>query len=194
MRPIILTLFLIIILGCAKKEPDLSIPFIDQAIFKNARYIEVPLYSYTLNGKTYTFHGTSNDTISASDDNSIVHVIPYNFYDTLSNQPRFAWAKTGSKNVMVGIFNERISIDNEKQQIKNISAIVWAWNTGMSTGQEGAISFEDGCNVINGIIQYNKSPKPLTNGGRYILAIWAWDEYAERVAFSSREIPFIIEK
>ena len=136
MRPIIATLFLIIILGCAKKEPDLSVPFIDQAVFKNALYIQVPLYSYTANGKAYTFHGTSNDIISTSYNNSIIHVIPYNFYDTLSNRPPFGWAKTGSKNVMVGIFNERISVDNEKQQIKNINAIVWAWNTGMSTGQE----------------------------------------------------------
>jgi hypothetical protein len=64
----------------------------------------------------------------------------------------------------------------------------------MSTGQEGAISFENGCDVINGIIQYNRSPKPLENGSAYILAIWAWDESAEHVTFSSREIPFIVEK
>ena len=60
--------------------------------------------------------------------------------------------------------------------------------------RKGAISFENGCDVINGIIQYNSSPNPLKNGSAYILAIWAWDESAEHVAYSSREIPFIVEK
>lgn len=74
---------------------------------------------------------------------------------------------------MVAIFNERISIDYSTNQIENINSIVWAWNTGMSTGQEGAISY---------------------NNGSYILAIWAWDWYAEKIAYSSREIPFTVEK
>jgi hypothetical protein len=198
MKTIFYILFLTILLGCSKSEPDFSIPFTDQSVFKNAKYIQVPLYAYkdNSNGKTYTFQGTSNDLISVSNpqDRSFIHIIPYNYYDTISNHPVFAWEKTGSKNVMVAIFNERISIDNEKQQIKNINAIVWAWNTGMSTGQEGAISYNNGCDVIDGVIQYNMSPTPLENSSDYILAIWAWDEYAEQIAYSSREIPFVVEK
>jgi hypothetical protein len=194
MKTIFCFLFLTIILGCRKG--DFNIPFTDQTIFKNAQYIRVPYYTYkdNSNGKTYTFHGTSRDLINFSSSGKITQVIPYDYYDTISNYPVFVWEKTGSKNVMIAIFNDRISIDYEKQQIKNLNAIVWAWNTGMSTGKEGAVSFNNGCDVINGVIQYNMPPTPLKNSSDYILAIWAWDADAKQIAYSSREIPFTVDQ
>ena len=185
---------LISVLIACKEYGEPWRPFTDQAIFQRSNYIRVPYYTYKdpLNEKTYTFHGTSNDIINQKSDYDPVYVIPYNNFDTISSQPVFAWEQTNAKNVMVAVFNERISIDYSKGQISNINSIVWAWNTGMSRGQEGAISFKDGCDVLEGVIQYDKSPTPLENGKDYILAIWAWNEYLV-IEYSSREVPFTVE-
>jgi hypothetical protein len=94
---------------------------------------------------------------------------------------------------MVAVFSERVAIDNAKNQIINDDAIVWAWNTGMGTGREGTIGYLDGCSVIDGEIQYGIDPDPLVQGATYLLAIWAWDQRADEVRYSSREIPFVVE-
>ena len=94
---------------------------------------------------------------------------------------------------MVAVFNERVAIDQQNNQIANPEAMVWAWNTGMYTGQEGSIGYEDRCDVIDGVIQYGTKPDPLVNGESYVLAIWGWDYYANLVRYSSREIPFTVE-
>jgi hypothetical protein len=191
----ILFIALVPILVSCGEHPDFSIPFTNQTIFMSWNYIEIPKFTYkdNLTGKTYTFHGTSGDIISSPDDDS-TYVIPYDYYDTISTTPSFVWKKTNAKHVMVAIFKERVSIDAVKQQIKNTNSIVWAWNTGMSAGQEGAISYNNGCNVIDGVIQYNKPPAHLENGSGYILTIWAWNENASKIAYSSREIPFLTEE
>jgi len=193
MRPKPYMFLILIIAGCSKPA-DFGVPFTDQNIFKNTEYIQVPEYPYVdkYNYKTYIFHGTEGDEIIRNPD--FIEIIPYNYFDTISPHPAFVWTSTNSKYVMVAIFNERVAIDYEKNQIRNINSIVWAWNTGMGTGRESNIGYDDGCDVVNGIIQYNKKPAPLENGGRYILAIWAWDEGARNIVASSREIPFVIEK
>jgi hypothetical protein len=193
MKQLLFIGLIISLVGCG--EVDTSVPFTNQTIFECRNYIEIPQYTYkdNITGKTYTFHGTCSDIISTPDEDS-TYVIPYDYYDTISTTPPFVWKKTNAKNVMVAIFEDRISIDISKQQIKNVNSIVWAWNTGMSAGQEGAISFNNGCNVVNGSIRYDESPIPLTKEKTYILAIWAWDDNASKIAFSSREIPFITVK
>lgn len=191
-RPIILVF--IALSSCADID---IIPFCEGAIFNDTEYIRVPEYSYTdpYTKKQYLFHGTSSDryNIRTEDFYEITTVIPYDHFDTVSNRPPFIWSKTKSKYVMVAIFNERIAMDQQNNQIANADAIVWAWNTGMFTGQEGAIGFEDGCNVIDGVIQYGTSPDPLEYGQSYVLAIWAWNYNAQMVKYSSREIPFTVE-
>lgn len=194
MKTYILFILIIGALGCAPANApiDFRIPFTDQAIFKNADYIEVPFYTYDDNGKTYIVHGTSMDIIDY-DGHERTDVMVSTIIDTISDQPVFAWEKTYAKNVMVAIFNERVVVNNEKQQIENSSSVIWAWNTGMSTGQEGAISYDDGCDVVDGDILYNEEPTPLVRGKGYVLAIWAWDDEANKVIYSSREIPFWVE-
>ena len=186
---------IIVLHSCA--PVDDNIPFCDVAIFNEAEYIPVPEYTYTdpYTQNEYLFHGTSSDhsTRDIYDTYTILTVIPYDHFDTVSNRPSFIWARTESKYVMVAIFNERVAIDQQNNQIANPGAIVWAWNTGMFTGQEGAIGYEDGCNVIDGVIQYGTSPEPLENGESYVLAIWGWDDHANLVRYSSREIPFTVE-
>ncbi len=188
---------LIIYASCATEPIDHSIPFTDQAIFQDAIYIKVPLFTYTdrYTNRSYTFHGTSGDQIHNDEDfYNHTTVIPYDFFDIVSNRPSFIWEKTQSKYVMVAVFNERVAINNEKNQIANKHSIVWAWNTGMSTGQEGAIGYHDGCNVIDDEIQYGITPEPLEYGHTYMLAIWAWNQKANEVKYSSREIPFVVEE
>jgi hypothetical protein len=183
----------IIIRSCGPVE---YVPFTDGAIFEDAKYIRVPEYTYTdpFTQKEYTFHGTSGDELHIKGDfYEQTNVIPYDYFDTLSNRPAFVWERTKSRYIMVAVFRERVAFDYKESRISNYHDIAWAWNTAMSSGQEGSIGYSDGCNVVDGEIEYGKNPDPLEGGRSYILAIWAWDNSANLVTYSSREIPFIVE-
>jgi hypothetical protein len=185
------------LVSCGKV--DLTIPYCEIAIFREAEYIWVPEYYYTdpFTNREYLFHGTSSDQktgVVEDEEYERTYVIPYDHFDTVSSRPSFIWEETKSKYVMVAIFSERIDMDLQTNRIANEEAMVWAWNTGMSTGREGSIGYADGCSVIEGVIQYGTSPDPLENGASYILAIWGWDKSANYVRYSSREIPFTVEE
>jgi hypothetical protein len=192
---VLFVILCIFICSCTKDDPptsnevDQSIPYVIDPIFPNTVLIKVPVYTYfdNLTSKTYTVHGTSGDIVTA--DTAIV----VDYFDTVSGRPSFAWAKTHLKYVVAAIFNRRIQINTGKNEIGNPQDIVWVWNTGMSSGQEGAIGFSDGCNLTDGVIQYNKKPAPLDHDSNYVWAIWAWNSETLEIIYSSREIPFHVE-
>lgn len=105
--------------------------------------------------------------------------------------PIFTWNATGQKLVFLGIFNDNIVIyDNE---IDNVENNIWAWHTGLGTGREGSVRFEDGRDVINGELQENEPPTPLTSGDSYTWAVWAWDDEGLIITHSSQEMFFTVE-
>lgn len=109
---------------------------------------------------------------------------------TVSTEPAFSWVKTGAKLVFLAVFDSNINIRNTSsgQEIGNPADIVWAWNTSMGTAREGAVFYQQGRPVINGIIEYTASPSPLQSGSTYTWAVWAWNETGSTVVFSSSEM------
>jgi len=192
--PILVVLFLLT--ACA--PVDEGQPFIQAGVFPETLYLQVPAYSYIdpETQREYYYHGTSLDQIdyhSQGDRVIVTRFIPYRSFDTLSPRPPFLWDRTGSDFVMAAVFSKRIAFDSQLNRISNLSDIVWAWNTGMSTGQEGNVAYSDGCKVTDGVIQYGTTPDPLLHGQSYVFAVWAWDDEGKKVIASSREIPFTVE-
>jgi hypothetical protein len=96
-------------------------------------------------------------------------------------KPSFAWRATGSKYVVLAIFRDKIDLKDGR--IANIEDAVWMWHTGMGRGREGNVSYDDGADVRNGVIQ--DSVTPLAPGTYYI-AVWGYsDEY--ELIYSSKE-------
>ena len=96
-------------------------------------------------------------------------------------EPSFAWQATASRYVVLAIFKEKI--DLKQNQISNLEDVVWTWNTGLGKGREGNVSYSDGVDVVNGVIQ--DSVAPLVPGTYYIAA-WAYSDDYE-LLYSSKE-------
>ena len=111
--------------------------------------------------------------------------------DTTGATPGFAWEATGQDLVYLSVFDTNIQASSNR--ILNSERIVWSWHSGLGTGREGAVFFEDGRDVINGRMLENGPPTPLEAGASYVWAVWAWDDQGKRVTYSSREIKFTVE-
>jgi hypothetical protein len=112
------------------------------------------------------------------------------FNDTVSSTPGFTWVQTKCRLVFVGVFAQRIIVKDRK--ILNPGDIVWAWHSGLGTGREGSIIFTDGVDVNEGILQTGVPPHPLQGGRGYNWAVWAWDDDGLKIAWSSREMFFVV--
>ena len=100
------------------------------------------------------------------------------------SQPSFGWDATGLKYVVITIFSSKI--DLKQNQISNTKDAVWTWNTGMGKGREGNVSFSDGRDIHNSIIQETVTPlKP----GVYYIAAWVYDD-SYNLTHSSKEYRF----
>ena len=101
------------------------------------------------------------------------------------SQPAFAWNATGLEYIVITIFNSKI--DLKTSRIANSEDAVWTWNTGLGQGREGNISFSDGYDVRNGVIQ--DTVTSLKSGVYYIVA-WGYDdEYT--LTHSSKEYQYV---
>ncbi len=185
------SLCIFLICSCRVKRDR---PFIIGTIFPGSKHINVPYYQYTDLITDITYYITSAIIYNETDEEWDLFEPFYDHpFDTVSDKPVFIWSKTNSEYVMVAVFSERISIDYNKNQISNSEDIVWAWNTGMQEGIEGNIAYDQGRNVVNGEIQYNKPPEPLEKGWCYVWAVWAWNDDATEISHSSSEMPFCVE-
>ncbi len=101
------------------------------------------------------------------------------------SQPAFAWNATGLKYIVITIFDSKI--DLKTGRIANPEDAVWTWNTGLGQGREGNISFSDGYDVRNGVIQDTITSLKL---GVYYIAAWGYaNEY--RLTHSSKEYQYV---
>jgi hypothetical protein len=78
-------------------------------------------------------------------------------------------------------------------KILNTAANVWAWHTGLGTGREGNVRYDQGVAVVNGVLQTDAAPPPLVEGHDYVWAVWAWDDSGRQVTNSSKEIFFTVD-
>ena len=77
--------------------------------------------------------------------------IPINLEITpKSNTPSFAWRTTGSRFIVLAVFEDKI--DLEGKAVTNSQDVVWTWHSGIGKGREGNVSFSDGADVKNGEI------------------------------------------
>lgn len=104
--------------------------------------------------------------------------------------PTFAWVMTKKELVIVSVFDNPISITNNR--ITNYEDIVWVWHSGFIDGREGNVQFANGSDVIDGVIQYSSPTTPLIIGNSYYWAIWAWDEFGRYITHSSAEFFFTV--
>jgi hypothetical protein len=95
--------------------------------------------------------------------------------------PSFAWDSTGLKYVVITVFRSRIDIKNN--QIANPEDAIWTWNTSMGRGREGNVTYSDGRDMRNGIIQETNT---RLAPGTYFIAAWGYSENYD-LLYSSQE-------
>ena len=103
-----------------------------------------------------------------------------------TSTPSFAWHATGSKYMRIGIFKQKIDLDDQK--IANPTDAVWTWHSGLARGREGNVSFSDGADVKNGIIL---SKNTRLSSGEYFIALWGYNDNHD-LSYSSREYRYLV--
>jgi hypothetical protein len=93
------------------------------------------------------------------------------------SEPGFSWYATGYRHVVCAVFDSPIHV--QENLITNSEDAVWVWHTGLATGREGNIRFNDGVASIASL----KTPVPLETG-TYYWAVWALDNEGHPVASS----------
>ncbi len=133
--------------------------------------------------------GLGNPVFPTADE--LIEVVQPAMADTVGTTPTFTWVATGRRYVFLGVFIE--TIDIRDGAIMNTEDNIWAWHSGLGTAREGAVTWADGLNVIDGQLQEGAEPTPLTPGQGYIWAVWAWHADGVHVAASSEEMFFMVE-
>lgn len=111
----------------------------------------------------------------------------------VNTTPSFSWNNTGKKAVFIAIFTNNIIVQQDPPTIVNVNDIIWAWNTGLDTGREGSIFYNDGVDVLDGVLQTGSPPTPLTIGSSYVWAVWAWDDSGYKIVAASKEMFFTVQ-
>lgn len=115
------------------------------------------------------------------------------YFDTIAyRNPSIVWEPTGSKNVIAAIFDAD-NIEANSDEVLNFEDVVWAWHSGLGTGREGSVFYNDGRKVENGNIT-DQPPVLLNNLEHYVLGIWAWNEDGTRIISSSDAVYFKIKQ
>lgn len=164
-----------ILLGIVACTPDNQVINNPDLVFPNSFSLNVPSYYY-LDSMYYV----SGDSGYAS---AIV--------DTLNNDPLFRWDTFNTKITCCAIFMKQIIVKGGI--ITNPEDMVWQWHSGMKKGQNGYVQFSDGKNVINDTIDYGNAPFPLKKHN-YFWAVWAWNNSATSILYSSRQMQFYVSK
>jgi hypothetical protein len=136
------------------------------------------------------FFPLDNNTLFVGSTEIVVNS-PQNGDTLMVTNPSFVWEASGKKMVFLGIFEDNISVSNNR--ITNVEDNIWAWHSGMASGRIGMVRFEDGFNVEGGEIIVDAPPTPLETGRPYIWAIWAWSDRGTIVTHSSRELAFLVD-
>ncbi len=154
---------------------------------EGSQLISVEPYSYEVSGDTIPFPQHS--------DQLPIYLPPRSEQlDTHYVEPYFQWNLIPNiSNYMVVISSDRITVRNGS--IQNPEDLVWGWNNGLSEGELGKVRYADGRIFLNGELQYDTPPSSaLHQGDTYYWCIYAWNDNFTKVAYCSREFPFIAWK
>jgi hypothetical protein len=165
---------------------------------QNTNTITIPNYSYLSDSL-----GTTVTVLGDVEANQMKEVfgpdlpvpIPYN--DTLSADFQVLWLPVKAKFIAAAVFKKEPDIKTiEGNGINNSADCVWLWNNGMGTGTTNQIGFDDGksiSGIVNGEPAYSNELVPLTKGKTYYLMMWAWNDDATKIEFSSKLIRIVIK-
>ena len=131
----------------------------------------------------------NNALFPGSDIITTIHPAHDSIVDTENCE--FTWDSIGETHVFLGIFTKSIDVSNNT--IVNINDNIWAWHTGLGTGRDGDVFFNDGYDVLEGTIDTSHLPTPLTSGESYYWAVWAWNEKGLDIKYSSEENYFTVQ-
>lgn len=126
-------------------------------------------------------------------DTSRLFRFPHREYvDLMTSEPHFEWQQFDDpEHVMVVISKRRIIVHDG--EIANPNDLIWAWNEDMEGGRKGYVEFGDGRDMVDGVIQYDKQePTSLRSGQIYFWCVYGWNADLSKIAFSSKEFPFMI--
>lgn len=190
----IITVLLIVILASCKKDPlpESVIGVGDNALI-DTKNIEIPSYSY---------HSEDlNLDVSVSGDEGANQLrtefspefpTPVTVYDTLSADFAIRWNSIPPRFISIGLFDANPTINTaDGLQITNTDNCVWLWNSGMDFNATGEVTFKNGRSVksVSGSqITFEDDLLPLDVAKNYALIIWAWNEDATKIEYSSRLI------
>jgi hypothetical protein len=117
--------------------------------------------------------------------------------DKLSTSPELRWPSISNSLIVAAIFKEPVELFSNGLSIRNTSAIVWAWDSGMNTGSQSGgvtyVNYADGRKVVDSRVTALQ-PDPLEAGRMYTWCVWAWDDDGTQIVKSSASIPFITEE
>jgi hypothetical protein len=115
------------------------------------------------------------------------------YFDTIIyRNPSVIWEPTASKNVIAAIFDAD-NIEASSDEILNFEDVIWAWHSGLGTGREGSVFYNDGRKVENGRIT-DQPPVLLNNLEHYVLGIWAWNIDGTKIVYSSDAVFFKVKQ
>jgi hypothetical protein len=190
--------FLIILFAsCSKDVTQITIgdPFNSISNTATIKLVSVPYSSANLG---ITLHTPADDNANELEERFGPDLpVPAPHIDTLSDDFEIEWEGVKAKFVAAGVFSKPPDVGTiDRNVINNSNECVWLWNTGFGTGNGNHIAFDDGKSVSgisNGQPVYSNTLVPLTKGKRYYLMLWAWNDDATRIEFSSKLIILYIK-
>ena len=187
-----LPLILFLFASCSKDVTQITIgdPFNSISNTASIKMVSVPYTSANL-GIDLRTPGDDNANELREEFGAEVPV-PSPVTDSLSDDFEIEWQQVKAKFIAAGVFSKPPDIGIiDGNIINNSNDCVWLWNSGFGTGNSNHIAFDDGRSAIgisNGQPVYSNTLLPLTKGKRYYLMLWAWNDDATRIEFSSKLI------
>ncbi len=187
-----LPLILFLFASCSKDVTQITIgdPFNSISNTASIKMVSVPYTSANL-GIDLRTPGDDNANELREEFGAEVPV-PSPVTDSLSDDFEIEWQQVKAKFIAAGVFSKPPDIGIiDGNIINNSNDCVWLWNSGFGTGNSNHIAFDDGRSVIgisNEQPVYSNTLLPLTKGKRYYLMLWAWNDDATRIEFSSKLI------
>ena len=192
----LLPLVFIFFVSCSKEVTQIAIgdPFNS---IQNTSTISIPNYSYLSDSL-----GTTIKVLGDAAANQLKEhygpdlPVPIAYIDTLSADFQIQWIPVQAKFIAAGVFSKQPDIKTiDGNGINNSADCIWLWNNAMGTGTTNLIAFNDGRSVSgisNGQPVYYNDLKPMEKGKTYYLMMWAWNDDATKIEFSSKLIRILI--
>lgn len=196
MKKILTAAFLLFLASCKVEEEAMPETDAFNAI-PNTGSILIPPYSYTLpNGTSLEVTGDDGANLFKEEYGAEPPVlIPV--IDSLTADFTIRWTPVPTRFVAAGIFRKVPATSNpDKNSINNTDDCVWLWNNAMGTGSNGNITYDNGKSVdsiVDGNPVFESTLLPLQPGTLYYLMLWAWNEDATKIIYSSKVIRLIIK-